>query len=59
MTHFIFNGMVEETGLRGATFPVSGAGGPRFKSGRPDHISSVQNAITNSLIVLAVRFENP
>ena len=29
--------MVEIKALTGARYPALGAGGPRFKSGRPDH----------------------
>ena len=31
--------MIEIKALTGARYPVLGAGGPRFESGRPDHIS--------------------
>ena len=35
---FVFKTEIEKEGLPGDITPALGAGGPRFKSGRPDHI---------------------
>jgi hypothetical protein len=34
---FVFKNEIEKEGLPGDIAPALGAGGPRFKSGRPDH----------------------
>src|SRR4029077_13684115 len=34
---FVFKTEIEKEGLPGDIAPALGAGGPRFKSGRPDH----------------------
>jgi len=34
---FVFKTEIEKEGLPGDITPALGAGGPRFKSGRPDH----------------------
>jgi hypothetical protein len=35
---FVFKTEIEKEGLLGDITPALGAGGPRFKSGRPDHL---------------------
>ena len=51
---FVFKHEIEKEGLPRDSTPDLGAGGPRFKSGRPDQFIVYQHLATTALGVISI-----